>query len=35
MIAGDFTGIPVNLQVLHFIAMSGGRLFRTIDEIVF
>ncbi len=32
---GDFTGIPVNLQILHFIAMSGGRLFRTIDEIIF
>ncbi|HEY6838552.1 MAG TPA: nucleoside 2-deoxyribosyltransferase [Geobacteraceae bacterium] len=32
---GDFTGVPVNLQVLHFIARSGGRLFRTIDEIVF
>lgn len=32
---GDFTGIPVNLQVLHFIATSGGRLFRTIDAIAF
>ena len=32
---GDFTGIPVNLQVLHFIATSGGRLFRTIEAITF
>ena len=32
---GDFTGIPVNLQVLHFIATSGGRLFRTIAAIAF
>ncbi len=30
---GDFSGIAVNLQVLHFIAMSGGRLFRSIDAI--
>lgn len=31
---GDFVGIPVNLQLLHFIEQSGGRLFRTIAEIV-
>jgi nucleoside 2-deoxyribosyltransferase len=31
--AGDFPGVPLNLQVLHFINSSGGRLFRTIDEI--
>lgn len=30
---GDFTGVPINLQVLHFIEGSGGRLFRTIDAI--
>ena len=30
---GDFTGIPVNLQVLHFIERNGGRLFRSIGEI--
>jgi hypothetical protein len=26
-------GLPVNLQVLHFIQASGGRLFRGIAEI--
>lgn len=31
--SGDFPGIPINLQVLHFIERSGGRLFRKIDEI--
>ncbi len=31
--AGDFPGVPLNLQVLHFINSSGGCLFRTIDEI--
>lgn len=32
---GDFVGIPINLQVLRFIERSGGRLFRSIDEIQF
>jgi nucleoside 2-deoxyribosyltransferase len=31
---GEF-GLPVNLQVLHFIGKSGGRLFRSIEEIEF
>lgn len=31
---GDFEGLPINLQVLHFIESSGGRLFRAIDDIV-
>jgi nucleoside 2-deoxyribosyltransferase len=31
--AGDFPGVPLNLQVLHFIKSSGGCLFRAIDEI--
>ncbi|MBU5613159.1 nucleoside 2-deoxyribosyltransferase [Geomonas azotofigens] len=30
---GDFPGVPLNLQVLHFIEESGGRLFRRIEEI--
>lgn len=30
---GDFAGLPVNLQLLHFIERSGGRLFRSIEEI--
>ncbi|RNC67800.1 MAG: 2-deoxyribonucleoside glycosidase [Desulfuromonadales bacterium] len=30
---GDFVGVPINLQVLHFIERSGGRLFRSIGEI--
>ena len=30
---GDFTGIPLNLQVLHFIERSGGELFRSIEAI--
>lgn len=30
---GDFEGIPINLQVLHFIERSGGTLFRSIEEI--
>ncbi|WP_224983163.1 nucleoside 2-deoxyribosyltransferase [Geomonas agri] len=30
---GDFPGVPLNLQVLHFIEESGGRLFRKIEEI--
>ena len=30
--SGEF-GLPLNLQVLHFIEMSGGRLFRSIEEI--
>ncbi|BDV43770.1 2-deoxyribonucleoside glycosidase [Geotalea uraniireducens] len=32
--SGDFAGVPINLQVLHFIERSGGRLFRSIGEIV-
>jgi len=32
--SGDFVGIPVNLQLLHFIESTGGKLFRSIDEIV-
>lgn len=31
---GEF-GLPLNLQVLHFIEKSGGRLFRSIEEIDF
>jgi nucleoside 2-deoxyribosyltransferase len=31
--SGDFIGVPINLQVLHFIEQSGGRLFRSIAEI--
>ena len=30
---GDLLGLPINLQVLHFIEKSGGRLFRSIKEI--
>ena len=30
---GDFIGLPINLQVLHFIRISGGTLFRSIAEI--
>lgn len=30
---GDFVGVPVNLQLLHFIERSGGRLFRAVGEI--
>jgi nucleoside 2-deoxyribosyltransferase len=30
---GDFIGMPVNLQILHFIERSGGRIFRSIAEI--
>jgi nucleoside 2-deoxyribosyltransferase len=33
--AGDLFGLPINLQVLHFIEKSGGRLFRSIKEIDF
>ena len=32
--SGDFVGLPINLQVLHFIEQSGGSLFRNIAEIV-
>ncbi len=32
--SGEF-GLPVNLQVLHFIERSGGKLFRKIEEIEF
>ena len=31
--SGDFVGLPVNLQVLHFIERSGGTMFRSIAEI--
>lgn len=31
---GDFVGSPVNIQVLHFIERTGGKLFRSIEEIV-
>ena len=31
---GELDGIPVNLQVLHFILNSGGRFFRKIADIV-
>jgi nucleoside 2-deoxyribosyltransferase len=30
--SGEF-GLPVNLQLLHFIENSGGSLFRSIEEI--
>jgi len=30
--SGEF-GLPLNLQVLHFIQVSGGRLFRSIEGI--
>ncbi len=32
--SGEF-GLPLNLQVLHFIERSGGKLFRSIEEIQF
>ena len=32
--SGEF-GLPLNLQVLHFIEKSGGSLFRSIEEIGF
>lgn len=32
--SGEF-GLPVNLQILHFIEKSGGKLFRRIEEIDF
>ena len=32
---GDFVGLPINLQILHFIEKSGGKLFRSIKEIEF
>lgn len=31
--SGDFVGIPINLQVLHFIERTGGKLFRNIDDV--
>jgi nucleoside 2-deoxyribosyltransferase len=30
---GDFIGLPINLQILHFIAKSGGKIFRSIAEL--
>ena len=32
---GDYIGLPVNLQIIHFIRKSGGKLFRRIEEIEF
>jgi nucleoside 2-deoxyribosyltransferase len=32
--SGEF-GLPLNLQVLHFIEKSGGKLFRRIEDIEF
>jgi len=32
---GDYVGLPINLQVLYFIERSGGRLFRTVEEMEF
>ena len=32
--SGDFPGLPFNLQVLHFITSTGGKVFRRIDEII-
>ena len=31
--SGDFVGLPINLQILHFIEKSGGRMFRSIAEL--
>jgi nucleoside 2-deoxyribosyltransferase len=31
--SGDFIGLPINLQILHFIEKSGGRMFRSIAEL--
>lgn len=31
--SGDFPGLPINLQVLTFITVSGGCLFRNIHDI--
>lgn len=30
---GDFDGIPINLQVLYWIELSSGKLFRSIRDI--
>jgi nucleoside 2-deoxyribosyltransferase len=32
--SGDFHGVPLNLQVLHFIERTGGKLFRRTEDIV-
>jgi nucleoside 2-deoxyribosyltransferase len=32
--SGELEGIPLNLQVLHFIESTGGKLFRRIEEII-
>lgn len=32
---GDLPGLPLNLQLLHFIEYSGGGLFRSIEAIEF
>ncbi|SNB47444.1 nucleoside 2-deoxyribosyltransferase [Geobacter sp. DSM 9736] len=32
--SGDLPGLPLNLQVLHFIEWSGGSLFRRIEDIM-
>jgi len=34
-VSGDFEGISINLQVLYWIESTGGKLFKTIDEIEF
>lgn len=31
--SGEFVGIAVNLQIVRFIERSGGRIFRSIDDI--
>lgn len=31
--AGEFPGVPLNLQVLYFIERTGGKLFRSLEEI--
>ncbi|MRR06068.1 MAG: 2-deoxyribonucleoside glycosidase [Deltaproteobacteria bacterium] len=31
--AGDFPGVPINLQVLRFIERGGGKLFRALQEL--
>jgi nucleoside 2-deoxyribosyltransferase len=31
--SGDMPGIPINLQVLFFIEATGGKLFRSVEEV--
>ena len=33
--AGDFSGLPINLQLLCWIGSSGGSLLRSLQEVVF